>query len=63
MQRDSGTSARLFQEPYGILKCHDLNGEIFMVTINRGRVSLTSYSDDSIKTKVETWADTVAALV
>jgi hypothetical protein len=44
------------------LKCHDLNGEIFMVTINRGQISLTSYSDDSIRTKVETWADTVAAL-
>jgi hypothetical protein len=44
------------------LKCHDPNGEIFMVTISRGQVSLTSYSDDSIRTKVETWADTVAAL-
>jgi hypothetical protein len=33
-----------------------------MVTLGRESVSLTSYSDDSIRTKVETWADTVGAL-
>ena len=44
------------------LKCRDPNGENYMVTINRDRVNLTSYSDDAIRTKVETWADTVAAL-
>jgi hypothetical protein len=44
------------------LKCRDPNGEIYMVTFARDRVSLTSYSDDAIRTKVETWADTVAAL-
>ena len=44
------------------LKCHDLNGEIYMITFSRGQVSLTSYSDDGIRTKVETWADTVPAL-
>ena len=44
------------------LKCHDANGEIFMVTFGRQSVSLTSYSDDGIRTKLETWADTVAAL-
>jgi hypothetical protein len=44
------------------LKCHDANGEIYMVTFSRESVSLTSYSDDSIRTKVETWADTVPAL-
>ncbi|PKL57547.1 MAG: hypothetical protein CVV34_06925 [Methanomicrobiales archaeon HGW-Methanomicrobiales-5] len=44
------------------LKCHDANGEIYMVTFGRESVSLTSYSDDSIRTKVETWADTVPAL-
>ena len=44
------------------LKCHDANGEIYMVTFGRQSVSLTSYSDDAIRTKVETWADTVAAL-
>jgi len=44
------------------LTCRDPNGENFMVTINRDRVNLTSYSDDAIRTKVETWADGVAAL-
>jgi hypothetical protein len=44
------------------LTCRDPNGETYMVTINRDRVNLTSYSDDAIRTKVETWADTVAAL-
>ena len=44
------------------LNCRDPNGENYMVTINRDRVNLTSYSDDAIRTKVETWADSVAAL-
>ena len=44
------------------LKCRDPNGEIYMLTFGRQSVNLTSYSDDGIRTKVETWADTVAAL-
>ena len=44
------------------VKCHDPNGEIYMVTFSRGQVTLTSYSDDGIRTKVETWADRVPAL-
>jgi len=44
------------------LRCRDPNGEIYMVTFGRQSVSLTSYSDDAIRTKLETWADTVAAL-
>jgi hypothetical protein len=44
------------------LKCRDPNGELYMLTINRDRVNLTSYSDDAIRTTVETWADTVPAL-
>lgn len=44
------------------LKCHDANGEIYMITFGRKSISLTSYSDDAIRTRVETWADTVAAL-
>ena len=44
------------------LKCSDPNGEIYMITFGRDRVSLTSYEDDAIRTRVETWADTVAAL-
>ena len=44
------------------LKCHDANGEIYLITFNRDSVSLTSYSDDAIRTTLETWADSVAAL-
>jgi hypothetical protein len=44
------------------LHCSDPNGELYMVTFSRTRVNITSYSDDAIRTKVETWADTVPAL-
>jgi hypothetical protein len=44
------------------LKCHDPNGELYFVNISRNQVTLTSYSDDSIRTRVETWADGVTAL-
>jgi hypothetical protein len=44
------------------LRCHDANGELYMVNFSRNRVTLTSYSDDAIRTSVETWADTVPAL-
>jgi hypothetical protein len=44
------------------LRCHDANGELYLLNFSRNRVSLTSYSDDAIRTTVETWADTVPAL-
>jgi len=44
------------------IRCHDANGELYMLNFSRNRVSLTSYSDEAIRTAVETWADTVAAL-
>ena len=44
------------------LKCHDANGEIYFVNFSRDQVTLTSFSDDSIRSRVETWADTVPAL-
>ena len=44
------------------LTCHDANGELYMLNFSRTRVTLTSYSDEAIRTSVETWADTVAAL-
>jgi hypothetical protein len=44
------------------LRCHDANGELYMLNFSRNRVTLTSYSDDAIRTSVETWADTVPAL-
>ncbi|MBN2733248.1 MAG: hypothetical protein JXQ82_00100 [Methanomicrobiaceae archaeon] len=47
---------------YCQLKCHDANGEIYYVTFTRTKVRLSSYEDESIRTNVETWADTVSAL-
>jgi len=44
------------------LKCHDPNGELYYVDFTRSRVRLSSYTDDAIQGKVETWADTVPAL-
>lgn len=44
------------------LKCHDQNGEIYYVNFSRDQVTLTSFSDDAIRSKVETWADTITAL-
>ena len=59
-----GTAVRVSDnEKYtATLKCHDQNGEIYFVDFSRSQVRLSSYSDDAIKSKVETWADTVAAL-
>jgi hypothetical protein len=44
------------------LKCHDPNGEIYTVNFARDQLTLTSYEDDAIRTRVEAWADTVPAL-
>jgi hypothetical protein len=44
------------------LKCHDPNGELYNVVFGREAVRLNSYSDDTIRTTVETWADGVPAL-
>ena len=44
------------------LKCHDPNGELYYVVFNRDKVTLNSYNDEAIRTKVETWADTETAL-
>ena len=44
------------------IRCHDANGEIYYVNFSRDRVSLISYSDEAIRSRVETWADTVPAL-
>jgi len=44
------------------IRCHDANGEIYYVGLTREQISVTSYSDDAILAKVETWADGEAAL-
>ncbi|MEI7857211.1 MAG: hypothetical protein WCH85_06890 [Methanomicrobiales archaeon] len=59
-----GTAARdIENETFSAtIRCHDASGEIYMVNFSRQRISITSYSDDAIRTRVETWADTVPAL-
>jgi hypothetical protein len=44
------------------LKCHDPNGELYMVNFSRNQVTISSYEDDAIRTVIETWADGVTAL-
>lgn len=44
------------------LKCMDASGELYYVTFSRDNVRVSSYADDAILAKVETWADGVAAL-
>ena len=44
------------------LKCHDPNGELYFVNISRRQVTISSYEDDAIRTRIETWADGVSAL-
>jgi len=44
------------------LKCHDPEGELYFLSIARNRVTLSSYSDEGIRTRVERWADSVLAL-
>jgi hypothetical protein len=44
------------------LKCHDVNGENYNVVFTRDDVILAAYSDESIRTKFETWANTVTSL-
>jgi hypothetical protein len=46
-----------------LLKCHDPNGEFYFLSIARDRITLSSYSDDTIRKRVELWTDTVPALV
>ncbi len=44
------------------LKCHDPNGELYFLNLARYRVTISSYSDDSIRTRIEDWAEGVPAL-
>jgi hypothetical protein len=44
------------------LKCHDPNGELYYLHFSRDRIIISSYEDDAIRTKIETWADTETAL-
>ena len=45
-----------------ILKCHDPNGELYFLSIARDRLTVSSYTDDEIRRRIETWVEGVPAL-
>ena len=45
-----------------LLKCHDPAGEWYFVSIARDRVTVSSYTSDEIRHRVEQWADSVPEL-
>ena len=45
------------------LKCNDTKSGLYFLSIARDRVTLSSYSDEGIRSRVETWVDGVAALM
>ena len=44
------------------IKCHDVNGENYYVVFTRDYLMLADYSDDTIRTGFEAWANTVTSL-
>ena len=44
------------------LKCHDPNGEDYMVTFTRKNITVSTYEDNAIVARVNTWANTKPAL-
>jgi hypothetical protein len=44
------------------LKCHDPSGELYFLSLARDRITVSSYTDDAIRKRVEVWADTVPDL-
>jgi hypothetical protein len=44
------------------LKCHDPGGEFYFLSLARARITLSSYTDDAIRKRVEEWTDSVPAL-
>jgi hypothetical protein len=44
------------------LKCHDPSGELYFLSLARNRITVSSYTDDTIRRKVEMWAESVPEL-
>jgi hypothetical protein len=45
-----------------IIKCHDAGGELYFLSVARDRVTVSSYTDDGIRKRVERWSDSVPEL-
>ncbi len=61
----SGTAAHVTDDDSfsAVLRCRDPNGEVCTLIFSWTRLTLSSYTDDAIRTAVGVWADTVPALV
>jgi hypothetical protein len=46
-----------------LLKCHDPDGELYFLSLARNRITLSSYTDDGIRKRIEQWSDSIPALV
>jgi hypothetical protein len=44
------------------IRCHDPDGEVYALSLARDRVTVSSYTAEGIKKKVEEWVDTVPEL-
>jgi hypothetical protein len=44
------------------LKCHDEGGELYFLSLARDRITVSSYTDDAIRKRVEKWSDSVPEL-
>jgi hypothetical protein len=44
------------------LKCHDPSGGLYFLSLARNRITVSSFSDDAVRRKVEAWADSVPEL-
>jgi len=44
------------------LKCHDPTGELYFLSLARDKITVSSYTDDAIRKRVELWADSMPEL-
>ena len=44
------------------LKCHNPSGELFFMSLARDKITVSSCTDDTIRRRVEVWADSVPEL-
>lgn len=45
-----------------ILKCHNPDGEMYFLSLARDRLTVSSYTDDGIRRRVDQWTDGVPVL-
>jgi hypothetical protein len=44
------------------LRCHDRNGELYIVALSRDKIRLSSFEADTIRTSLDSWADGIPTL-